>query len=1560
MSATKQQQQSLRTSPRSKDVAQSSDGRTREVHQQPKILGDTKPSYVIIHLADIHIRDTGRDQFARACEHLRACIAGIRKQVGTSARIIVCVVGDVFHYRVSLSSENITDCHKFLDCVMEETDDVVIIPGNHDANVHNHDRNDLLNPIMSREIQLRATYDADASCHLHYWSESGWHDDLYADIEFYAFSPLDAVAREPGPSPSQASASASGGPIWRIALVHDFIAGVKVKAPDGTARAYPSSIKREWMRPFHMVLCGHVHDYQYTNYLDGPLHTSDPPARHEQIIAYSGALTQLTIGETYIKGFIVWGLTKPPTSAPDNFTITHTFIHVPIPGAQVKYTVTQARAICNRSAMDVEGNAACSSGATSSSRTGAQIMPSDASRVVIDVRRGVPRDSRAIQEVHAEIERASYDSARVEIDAPVEIGADKPLCADALQSIVRASSASRESIEMQNDLIVDKLRATHADIDRETVDAVLALHAEVMTQASEESAPGRGSSAPRWTIDYLEWENLFCYANGNFINFDGMTGLVGLVADNRRGKSAVIDIMCLILFNHALRGSAMTTIRRGQPGAYMHCIWHTTETGSRICKYELTRRWNLRGHNDMLYMIDGANKTCDTITKTYELVAQTIGTFEDFVATSLVPQYDGETFISATDTGKREMLTRVIGLDVIDSAMDIAKSRIRELGATINAHSVVAQGISAQISKIATAHSCDVSRLMNGDDGELREIVKKAQVCIEETSAELSELEKMPAVVCPTKTKDMLERKIRDLQQIIASTRADIEREEKTRADKTKARDEKAREIVAAIRATTSLSSNTSTYEEVNARIADISSHLDQEAILLSHANEGTRGCKLEDVDARIEATAERIINLRKVRDTVVEIDTLRAEMARVREQLIKLEKSAQASSSSSSSSSSMNVLMPTGWVAPANDEELTMRRAHLIELIDKALPRACKCHGHAWGQSQDSRESMMRTIECATFAAGVALEPNDSRTISECAGDIACAIAQVKKETTRDPMDSRPVSLTDVYPITLKVARDAIRMVRLCSASANSSSGAKREHVAIDDVRYCIANHDNIIVNEQHIAALALLDKWERAHVIEVARNETMRNIKAMQDEIARIDARIASLRASDSSTLAHLLDSSVAQIDRDIRASESAHATLVTLSKHADAIRAVRAANVEIAKLREIAKMQRDIAHIDEEICAATRAIERANDIVRAREHDVTELEGERTTVDEKTRVYNEYVKRVEKIRAMRADLTRKNATYATLIAELDSFARIRDSAHKANEKIASAQLARHICELYAMTVDAKSGIQYSLFAGILERIEAEANALLVPVAQLQLIITAGDSKTAHGQTKSSRASSTTAAAAMVGSKVSRNICIFVRNTVTGVEHDASLCSGFQRFIINMAMRRAFSRMSVRPTADFMIIDEGFGCLDCDNTMRLCEKLPELADKFRFLLIVSHIDSLNAQVGTLIPITLRGATSEIQVGANIAHSSMARIPLDARASTSCPTPATQSVTKHKTSKISGASSTSRARVGPTDGESMTRPDGTTFCLVCNKDYTVWAKHIGSVRHKKAIEARE
>ena len=73
--------------------------------------------------------------------------------------------------------------------------------------------------------------------------------------------------------------------------------------------------------------------------------------------------------------------------------------------------------------------------------------------------------------------------------------------------------------------------------------------------------------------------------------------------------------------------------------------------------------------------------------------------------------------------------------------------------------------------------------------------------------------------------------------------------------------------------------------------------------------------------------------------------------------------------------------------------------------------------------------------------------------------------------------------------------------------------------------------------------------------------------------------------------------------------------------------------------------------------------------------------------------------------------------------------------------------------------------------------------------------------------------------------------------------------LASGFQRFIVSITMRLVLA--SIAPAcAEFITIDEGFGCMDNANMMRLPELFSLITDDFRFTFIISHIPDLQSVI--------------------------------------------------------------------------------------------------------------
>lgn len=73
--------------------------------------------------------------------------------------------------------------------------------------------------------------------------------------------------------------------------------------------------------------------------------------------------------------------------------------------------------------------------------------------------------------------------------------------------------------------------------------------------------------------------------------------------------------------------------------------------------------------------------------------------------------------------------------------------------------------------------------------------------------------------------------------------------------------------------------------------------------------------------------------------------------------------------------------------------------------------------------------------------------------------------------------------------------------------------------------------------------------------------------------------------------------------------------------------------------------------------------------------------------------------------------------------------------------------------------------------------------------------------------------------------------------------------LCSGFEKFVVNLAIRISLSNLSKLSSCNFMLIDEGFSCMDNTNINNLNSLFTILKDMFDFVIVISHLDSVKSQ---------------------------------------------------------------------------------------------------------------
>jgi DNA repair exonuclease SbcCD ATPase subunit len=147
------------------------------------------------------------------------------------------------------------------------------------------------------------------------------------------------------------------------------------------------------------------------------------------------------------------------------------------------------------------------------------------------------------------------------------------------------------------------------------------------------------------------------------------------------------------------------------------------------------------------------------------------------------------------------------------------------------------------------------------------------------------------------------------------------------------------------------------------------------------------------------------------------------------------------------------------------------------------------------------------------------------------------------------------------------------------------------------------------------------------------------------------------------------------------------------------------------------------------------------------------------------------------------------------------------------------------KQVLSMYMKIVD-KSGLPYDLLSNIVPKIHDEVNAIIHPLTNFTVNVELKDSD------------------------------IIITKNSDKQKLSIDMCSGFEKFMVGLAIRIALSRHSNMSSCNFMIIDEGFSCLDSTNRSNLSILFDFMRETFNFVMIVSHIQELRGLCDNYIEI--------------------------------------------------------------------------------------------------------
>jgi len=542
----------------------------------------------IHHISDVHIRNLKRHaEYEQVFERLYEKIKQNREDS------IIYIGGDIAHSKTDMSPELVDQTSRFLKS-LSEICPTIVITGNHDCNLNNLNRLDVLTPIINN-LNLP---------NLHYLKRSGVYD--IADMSFVVWDVWEDEEDYIKASDFKADT--------KVVLYH----GTVDRSKTDVGFSLPGKVTIDYFDGYDLGLIGDIHKRQYLD--------------KEKTIAYCGSLIQQNHGESIGHGYLLWEVETKKSE------------YIEIPNDYGYYTIDIDKGIVP----DVKG------------------MPKKARlRVRVSNTNGIEL-KKALAIIHHRY--GIKDVTITKVDRR-DVGSSNN------EMVI----GDVNDTDYQYELIEDYLKRNHAITD-DTLAKIKKLNEEI----NNELPPARVKRNINWKLKHFEFSNMFCYGENNYVDFTQLDGIVGMFAPNASGKSTLLDALSFCLFDVTSRTTKAASVLNNKKNNFYCKV--NFEVGG--LDYFIERKASKRtrdGHvkvNVNFWMIDDSGQTIslngDQRRTTNYNINQVVGTYEDFILSTLSTQNNFTVFIDKTQKERKELLSTFMGTDIFDSLYQSANDKISE------------------------------------------------------------------------------------------------------------------------------------------------------------------------------------------------------------------------------------------------------------------------------------------------------------------------------------------------------------------------------------------------------------------------------------------------------------------------------------------------------------------------------------------------------------------------------------------------------------------------------------------------------------------------------------------------------------------------------------------------------------------------------------------------------------------------------------------------------------------------------------------------------------------
>ena len=388
-------------------------------------------------------------------------------------------------------------------------------------------------------------------------------------------------------------------------------------------------------------------DFDYG--LLGDIHKPQAMDR-EGRVRYAGSTIQQNFGESINKGFLMWNITDK-----DTFDVQHVSVRNPRPFITINLNHDGTFPFAN-----------------------------------------IPKGCRLRIRAHSNI-----SPIRLKMACDLANAKWSPTSVSFLNDGTRNASSTSligKAVNAENlrDLTVQEkyIRAycNNLDLKDGVMDKILELNKKYNKQIEDSEEVSRNVI---WKIKEIEWDNLFNYGEKNKIDFEKLSGLVGIFGKNYSGKSSIVDSVLYSIFNTTSKGERKNVHIINQNKDYAKCKISLQAGHDEFKIIRNLNKYTKKSRNgtsieakvdlDFSKITGGVTESLNGTTRNESdaNIRKRFGNIDDFFLTSMSSQMDSMAFLREGSTKRKEIVAKFLDLQIFDQKYKLAKKDAAEIRAVI-------------------------------------------------------------------------------------------------------------------------------------------------------------------------------------------------------------------------------------------------------------------------------------------------------------------------------------------------------------------------------------------------------------------------------------------------------------------------------------------------------------------------------------------------------------------------------------------------------------------------------------------------------------------------------------------------------------------------------------------------------------------------------------------------------------------------------------------------------------------------------------------------------------